>query len=90
VAVSASARQALPEAFRITVTYTPRDFLFHCPASSAGRLKIIDCQGKTVFAADAMQGAAVIVPRRTFGSGVYYGVWDGGNRRVISTVNAEL
>ena len=90
-AVSAPAvPQAHSGAFFLTVTYTPKDLLVQCPPSLAGRLKIIDCQGRAVFAANAPPGAAVIVPRRILGSGVYYGVWDGGNRRAVSTINAAL
>jgi beta-galactosidase len=80
--------QYSPDAYKLNIGGSSKNYLFHCPAASAGRLSVLDCQGRTVFAADAAQGATVVMHRRTLGTGVYYGVWDNGARRVISCVNS--
>jgi hypothetical protein len=82
--------QLLPDAYRLKITTTPRDYAFQCPLASPGRLSIINCQGRTVFTRDVGQGSTLVIHRQMLGIGVYYGVWDNGARRVISRVNAAL
>jgi len=76
----------LPDAYTLKITCSSRDYVFHCPPASAGRLSILDCQGKTTFAGNAEHGSTLVIHRRMLGNGVYYGVWDNGARRVVSRV----
>jgi hypothetical protein len=80
----------LPDAYKLRITYSSQDFLVRCPIASAGRLNIIDCQGKTVYAVNANRGSTVAISRRILGGGVYYCVWNSGARRVISRLNAGM
>jgi hypothetical protein len=72
--------------YRLKVTSTVKGLLFQCPPAQ-GRLTIVDCMGKTVFSRDVAQGASVFINRRTLGAGLFYGIWEGANRRVVSRVN---
>ena len=74
------------DAYTLSVIPTSRGYKFKCPMAP-GRLRIINCLGKTVYSAEVTKGSAVIINRRTVGSGLFYGVWDNGVRRVFSRVN---
>jgi hypothetical protein len=80
----------LPDAYKLRITYSSKDYLFHCPIASSGRLSIVDCKGQMVYTVNAGQGSTVAVPRQILGSGLYYGVWDNGARRVVSPLTSVL
>jgi hypothetical protein len=76
--------------FELRIAYSQKDFVFHCPFASAGRLSIIDCQGKTEFSRNVAQGSVVAIARQKLGNGMYFGIWDNGARRVVARVNPGL
>ena len=78
-------RRMCEAAYALTVLPTSRGYLFHCPPAP-GRLRIVNYLGKMIFSAEVKKGSAVMVHRRTLGSGLFYGIWDNGARRVLTPV----
>jgi hypothetical protein len=77
--------QAKVEAQMLKVTHATNGIIFHCP-QSAGHLRVIDCQGRTIYSQDALSGASLLVSRHTLGAGLFYGVWEDGKQRLVSRV----
>ena len=69
----------------LRVTPAKNGVIFHCPRS-AGRLFVIDCQGRTVFSRDVPGGASLFVSGKALGARLYYGVWENGKQRLMSSV----
>jgi hypothetical protein len=74
------------DVFRLKMTLTVKGLVFLCPPAD-GRLTIVNCIGKTVFSRKVAPGESVFVNRRALGPGLFYGIWEGANRRVVSRVN---
>ncbi|MBN2036826.1 MAG: beta galactosidase jelly roll domain-containing protein [Chitinispirillaceae bacterium] len=85
-----ASQQGIPEVSSLHISSSVKDYLFHCPRSSAGRLSIIDLQGRTAFVRDVGRGDVITIPRRMLGTGIYFGMWDDGLRQMISRINAGL
>ena len=61
--------QLLPDAYRLKITGTSRDYAFQCPLASPGRLSIINCQGRTIFTRNVGQGSTLVINRQMLGTG---------------------
>jgi hypothetical protein len=84
---SVLAQKAHPfEAYKLTVLAGVRGFTFHCPPS-AGVLRIVDCDGRSVYSSAVQKNASLVVEHRTIGRGLYYAVWEGGNQKLVSRLN---
>jgi hypothetical protein len=83
--VKPSAVQAKTEAPALKVTHASNGIVFHCPRS-AGHLRVIDCQGRTIYSRDVRSGASLFVSRHSIGAGLFYGVWEDGKQRLVSRV----
>ena len=58
-------------------TRTSNGIVFRCP-QSAGRLRIIDCQGRTILSKNVKKETLLFVNKHTLGKGIFYGVWEDG------------
>jgi hypothetical protein len=72
--------------YRLKAVFTVKGIVFRCPPA-AGKLTIVNCLGRTVYSIEVAQGASAFVSRRTLGPGLFYGIWEGSNRRVSTRVN---
>ncbi|MBN1128295.1 MAG: hypothetical protein JXA71_04880, partial [Chitinispirillaceae bacterium] len=83
--VKPSDAQAKIEARELRVTHASRGVVIHCPRS-AGHLRIIDCQGRTIYSHDVRSGESLFMSRHSLGAGLFYGVWEDGKGRLVSRV----
>jgi hypothetical protein len=79
--------QAHPiEAYKLTVMAGARGFSFRCPPA-VGILRIVDCQGRSVYVSGVQKNALLFIDRHALGSGLFYVVWEGGSQKLVSRMN---
>ncbi len=74
------------QAYRLTVTASARGISFRCPPS-AGVLRIVDCEGRSVYVTGVQKSASLFINRHALGSGLFYAVWEGGDQKLVSRIN---
>jgi beta-galactosidase len=80
-------QQARPiEAYKLTVMAGARGFSFRCPPA-AGILRIVDCQGRSVYVSGVQKNASLFINRHALGSRLFYAVWEGGDQKLVSRIN---
>jgi len=63
-----------------------RGFSFRCPPA-AGILRIVDCQGRSVYVSGVQKNASLFINRHALGSRLFYAVWEGGDQKLVSRIN---
>jgi hypothetical protein len=84
-----SSLPAKMEARMLEITHTSNDIVFHCPHST-GHLRIVDCRGRTIYSENARNGAWLHVNRSSLGVGIFYGIWEDANGRLVSHVTTAI
>jgi Beta-galactosidase/beta-glucuronidase len=74
------------DANTLKIFSSAKGYAFRCP-KEPGRLSIMDCMGRTLYSMDVAKGASPVIDRKTFGTGLFYGVWKSENRRLISKIS---
>jgi hypothetical protein len=77
--------QAMTATPELKVTHASNGIIFRCPRSD-GHLRVIDCQGRTVYSQDVRSGASLFVSRLALGAGLFHAVWENGKQRLVSRV----
>jgi beta-galactosidase len=72
---------------RLTVKSGAMGFLFKCPQSSAGALRIIDIRGRTAFSSAVPKGALVYVKSSSLGAGTFCAIWGDAGRQLVVRIN---
>jgi hypothetical protein len=80
-----TASRSIPQ---LTVRSMARGYLFSCPTGQKGHFSVVTIQGKTLFSRSVKNGADLLVDRSTFGSGVFFGVWESAGQRLLARVNS--
>ena len=72
---------------KLTVKSEAAGFLFRCPPSSEGTLKIIDIRGRTVFSSAALKDASVFIKRTSLGAGSFCAIWSSAGQRLVVRIS---
>jgi hypothetical protein len=70
--------------YKFNITSVTKGFVFQCPDQIPGNLRIINCQGKTMYASSVNKGASLFISRKQLGAGIFYASWKGVDQRVVS------
>jgi hypothetical protein len=68
---------------KLTMKSEAMGFMFRCPASSEGTLKIIDIRGRTVFSSAVLKDASVFIKRTSLGAGSFCAIWSNAGQHLI-------
>jgi hypothetical protein len=79
-AINSPAKTMQP--FKLTVNSGAMGFMFRCPQSSDGTLKIIDMRGRIIFSIAVLKDAPVFVKRTSLGPGTFCALWSAAGRHV--------
>jgi hypothetical protein len=78
-----SSLQLQADQFKLSYTASTKGIVFHCPPVE-GRLSIVNSQGKTIFTRDVRKGESLLVNHRILGTGLLLGVWENGQKRIVT------